>query len=94
MSVTHCVKVIINNPSRQVDRCFDYIGNGASEGDHVLVPFGKGNKLTDGVVIGEGEAEYTDKLKTVERVKGKQSGFYSIWIDIASRSNVIKKRRL
>ncbi len=71
MSVSQCVKVIINNPSRQVDKSFYYIANGALIGDHVLVPFGKGNKLTDGVVIGVGEAEYTDKLKTVYSVKGK-----------------------
>ena len=71
MSVDKCVKVIINNPSKQVDRCFDYIANGAMVGDHVKVPFGKGNKLTDGVVIATGDTEYTDKLKTVDSVKGK-----------------------
>ena len=56
MKETDYVKVIINNPSRQVDRSFDYINNGAVVGDHVKVPFGKGNKLTDGIVIANAEA--------------------------------------
>jgi len=70
MKETDYVKVIINNPSRQVDRSFDYINNGAVVGDHVKVPFGKGNKLTDGIVIANAEAVYSDKLKTIDSVKG------------------------
>ena len=58
-------KVIINNPSKAVDKAFDYIFDTAVIGDHVIVPFGKGNTLTDGVVIGFGNANEPEKLKKI-----------------------------
>lgn len=70
MGRTDCAKVIINNPSRMVDKCFDYINNGAKIGDHVKIPFGKGNKLIDGIVIDIGKKEYDEKLKTIHSVTG------------------------
>ncbi len=64
-------KVIINNPSKAVDRAFDYLFDAVNPGDHVIVPFGKGNTLTDGVVIGYGETEQPEKFKKVYANKGE-----------------------
>ena len=62
-------KVIINNPSRAVDKAFTYLYNeNVSLGDHVLVPFGKSNKIIDGIVIGFEETDDTEKLKYIETV--------------------------
>ena len=62
-------QIIINNPSKAVDKAFSYMYEGdLCVGDHVLVPFGKGNKITDGVVVGFEKNEQTDKLKCVAQV--------------------------
>jgi len=71
MSFVKVAKVIINNPSKAVDKCFDYLYDDVKIGDHVVVPFGRGNTKTDGVVIGFGEAVKNDKLKKIEFVQGK-----------------------
>ena len=71
MSLVKVAKIIINNPSKAVDKCFDYIFDQAEIGDHVIVPFGRGNTMTDGVVIGFGETQYADKLKKIDRVQEK-----------------------
>ena len=71
MSLVKVAKVIINNPSRAVDKCFDYMFDQAQIGDHVIVPFGRGNTKTDGIVIGFDEVERNDKLKQIECVQGK-----------------------
>ncbi len=62
-------KVIINNPSKAVDRAFDYLFDAVNPGDHVVVPFGKGNTLTDGVVIGFGDTEEPEKLKKIHSIE-------------------------
>lgn len=71
MSLVKVAKVIINNPSKAVDKCFDYLYDEAELGDHVIVPFGRGNTKTDAVVIGFGETELNDKLKKIDFVQGK-----------------------
>ncbi len=71
MSSVKVAKVIINNPSKAVDKCFDYLFDDANIGDHVIVPFGRGNTKTDGVVIGFGETEDVNKLKKIECVQGR-----------------------
>ncbi len=68
MSLVKVAKVIINNPSKAVDKCFDYLFDDAQIGSHVIVPFGKGNTKTDGVVIGFGETEESEKLKRIDTV--------------------------
>lgn len=70
MSLIKVAKVIINNPSKAVDKCFDYLYDDACIGDHVIVPFGRGNTKTDGVIIGFDEVEYNDKLKSIESTQG------------------------
>lgn len=71
MSLVKVAKVIINNPSKAVDKCFDYLFEQVQIGDHVIVPFGRGNTKTDGVVIDFGETEENEHLKKIECVQGK-----------------------
>ena len=63
MSLVKVAKIIINNPSKAVDKCFDYLFEQVQIGDHVIVPFGRGNTKTDGVVIDFGETEENEHLK-------------------------------
>lgn len=66
MSLKKTVGVIINNPSRAVDRIFTYTADeSVKTGDFVRVPFGKGNKLSDGLVVSENEQENREGLKEV-----------------------------
>lgn len=61
--------VIINNPAHAVDKCFYYLfDQPVCAGDWVKVPFGKGNKIVDGVVLSLEQAEKTDKLKSIIKV--------------------------
>lgn len=69
MTTTNTAKVIINNPSKAVDKAFSYLYDEKPEiGSHVLIPFGRGNKLIDGLVIGFGKEEESDKLKHINSV--------------------------
>ncbi len=66
MSVVKTAKVIINNPSRAVDKAFNYIcDESVRVGCYVTVPFGRGNTPTEGVVIGLEDIPYTDRLKKI-----------------------------
>ena len=63
-------QVIVNSPSRQTDKKFDYligeeIKYNISVGTRVLVPFGRGNKQLEGYVVG-----ILDKLgaKTLKKI--------------------------
>lgn len=60
-------QVIVDISNSQVDRVFDYTGEGISVGSRVCVPFG--NRLIEGFVVGQKET--TDvpisKLKAIER---------------------------
>lgn len=62
--------VIINNPAHAIDREFSYLFDGEiSLGDWVKVPFGGGDRLTDGVVLSINEIEEPEyALKKIERV--------------------------
>lgn len=71
MSLVKVAEVIINNPSKAIDKCFDYLFDDVQIGDHVIVPFGRGNTRTDGVVIGFNEIEENPNLKKIECVQGK-----------------------
>ncbi len=69
MSKISTARVIINNPSRSVDKAFSYLFTEKPEiGSHVLVPFGRGNKLLDGIVIGFSEEESTEGFKYIQTV--------------------------
>lgn len=50
-------QIIVNNRANQVDKPFTYIVEGTlvdmvKEGMRVVIPFGRGNKLIQGIVIG------------------------------------------
>ena len=70
MATIKVANVIINNPSHMVDKGYYYRFDGMSlcPGDWVQVPFGKGDKLTDGVVLSIDETEDSDKWKSVTQV--------------------------
>lgn len=62
--------VIINNPAHVIDREFSYLYDmKVMPGDWVKVPFGNGDKLTDGVVLSLGEIEKPEyDLKKIDSV--------------------------
>ncbi len=61
--------VIINNPAHAVDKCFSYLPQKDEKaGDWVKVPFGKGNKETDGVILSFDTVPKSDKLKRISCV--------------------------
>lgn len=58
--------VIINNPSHMVDKGYYYRFSGeVKPGDWVQVPFGRGDKCTDGVVLSIEETEDSEKWKSI-----------------------------
>ena len=60
-------EIILNKTSKELNKVFDYIIPKDMEhiiklGDRVLVPFGKGNKITDGIVTNIKEkSEFANK---------------------------------
>lgn len=62
--------VIINNPAHAIDREFSYLFDvEITPGDWVKIPFGGGDRLTDGVVLSIGEIEEPEyALKKIEKV--------------------------
>ncbi len=69
MAKIRVANVIINNPSHMVDKGFYYrFDTEVKPGDWVQVPFGKGDKLTDGVVLSIEETEDSDRWKSVAQV--------------------------
>lgn len=63
-------KVIVNSPSRQTDKQFDYLIPQSLEdtvriGIRVLVPFGKGDKQVEGYVVGTAQQSGAKKLKEI-----------------------------
>lgn len=64
-------EVVVNHKSKKVDKVFDYAikdGLGVRVGSSVIVPFGSGNKLKEGYVIGVKEKSSAKKLKEIERL--------------------------
>lgn len=64
-------KIAVNNNARQTDRLFDYevpSGLDVRIGQHVLVPFGNGNKLIDGYVMYMSAQSKYDKLKKIAEI--------------------------
>jgi len=63
-------QVIVNSPSKQTDRRFDYLipedcGSKVSVGTRVLVPFGRGNKQLEGYVVGLTHGSPAKNLKAI-----------------------------
>ena len=64
-------QIIVNNRAQQVDKPFTYILDGdlidlVEEGMRVVIPFGRGNKLIKGIVIGI--LDYCDEEYELKRV--------------------------
>ena len=63
-------KVIVNSPSRQTDKQFDYLvpqryEDAVEIGIRVLVPFGRGDKQVEGYVVGTAVQSAAKKLKEI-----------------------------
>ena len=70
-------KVIINNKEQNIDKTFDYsiptsLEEKARVGMRVLVPFGKGNRTVDGIVIGVSENSEYKNLKNITKILGNE----------------------
>ena len=70
-------KVIINNKEQNIDKTFDYsiptsLEEKARVGMRVLVPFGKGNRTVDGIVIGVSENSEYKNLKNITKILGDE----------------------
>lgn len=64
-------EVVVNHKTKSLDKSFDYAiqdGHNIGIGSSVIVPFGSGNKLKEGYVIGVKEKSSAKKLKTIERL--------------------------
>lgn len=71
-------KIVVNNNARQTDRLFDYeipCNMEVKVGQHVLVPFGKGNKLIDGYVMYVSAQSKYDKLKKIVEIADEVPSF-------------------
>ena len=74
--MTLIAQVIINSPSKQTDKSFDYLipensGFNITVGTRVLVPFGRGNRQVEGYVVGLVEKSSAKKLKEISSAEEK-----------------------
>ena len=70
-------QVVLNNKEQNIDKIFDYaipekIQDLVSVGMRVSVPFGRGNRCVDGIVIGTKENSEYKSLKEISEVIGKE----------------------
>ncbi len=70
-------KVVLNNKEQNIDKIFDYsipdaLMDKVAVGMRVSVPFGRGNRSVDGIVIELSENSNYDKLKEISSVYGKE----------------------
>ena len=70
-------KIAVSAATYWVDRPYDYkipdsLRAAALPGCRVVVPFGKGNRRTEGIILALAEAGAYDKLKCVETVLDDQ----------------------
>ena len=69
MAKIQVANVIINNPSHMVDKGYFYrFTEPVSPGDWVQVPFGRGDKCIDGVVLSIEETEESERWKSITQV--------------------------
>ena len=66
-------KIAVSAATYSIDRPFDYLipeelSDSVLVGTRVMVPFGRGNRRSEGIVIGFAEDSEWDNLKSVERV--------------------------
>ena len=70
-------QVILNNKEQNIDRVFDYavpeaLKHNMSVGMRVSVPFGRGNRNVDGIVVGISEKSQFEKLKYIGSIYGNE----------------------
>lgn len=68
VNIVKYVQIVINNKSKQTDRLYTYQCNddSVSAGARVIVPFGKGNRRTEGYVFSvEEDSDVKDNIKSV-----------------------------
>ena len=70
-------KVIINHKEKNLDKVFDYsipmaLAEKAQVGMRVLVPFGIGNRMVDGIVVSVTEKSEYKNLKEIKKVLGNE----------------------
>lgn len=78
-------KISLLQPSKHIDRLYSYsFKNKIDIGKIVLVPFGRGNKLICGIIIGEDEnPENLDKIKEIIRIKDEEYSLSKSEINLA-----------
>ena len=70
-------KIAVAAASYWIDRPYDYllppaIENDALPGERVVVPFGSGNRHTEGLILSVGEADPSRRLKSVETLLDRE----------------------
>lgn len=78
-------QVLLNQNSRYIDRVYSYLYAGElSAGTVVKVPFGKGNKVYEGIVIGEDESDRDiERLKRISEVSEVSSSWNGKRLELA-----------
>ncbi len=77
MGTEHIAKVAVSSVNFAVDKPYDYripeklIGT-AIPGTRVIVPFSRGNRRTEGLILAVSEAESRERLKSIESVLDEQ----------------------
>ena len=70
MSVRKVAAVVVENSAFSFDKPFSYLpcGDDCRPGCRVLVPFGNGNRLRQGMILSLSETDSSDRLKTISKV--------------------------
>ena len=73
METAVIVKIAVSAAPYSIDKPYDYLVpeellDTAVPGVRVLVPFGRGNRLSEGVILARGSGEKVPKLKAINRI--------------------------
>lgn len=81
-------EVIVNHPSRAVDRMFDYavpaeLASGVCAGTRVIVPFSRGNGEREGFVLRvKSDTSYTGCAKEIIRIASDEAAFHESMVPL------------
>lgn len=85
MSLKKC-EVVLDQKSKYIDKLFSYETNlPVKPGDIVIVPFGRGNKAAEAIVIKTKDIEEAGEnpLKQITRISDEKTGLDEVHIDMA-----------
>ncbi|MBQ3426220.1 MAG: primosomal protein N' [Clostridia bacterium] len=81
-------EVIVNHPSRAIDRVFDYavpdeLAKEIRSGTRVIVPFSKGNGEREGYVLRvKDSTDYTGGAKAIKRIASDEAAFHESMVPL------------